>query len=143
MTPSWNYDSIPATVSSDMDSLPKPTKHIKVWNPEVNSVIEWPVSQFEQFFKVKFCPFIVCTNDYIEELLFSGLSIDPDIEFRRKFVPQIYLSSGDENVILARVNENVGYGVFAAKDFKEGEYIIRYGGCLTKSRTPCNSRCTN
>ena len=29
-------------------------------------------------------------------------------------------SSGDENVILAKIYDEVGYGVFAGKDFQQG-----------------------
>jgi len=64
-------------------------------------------------------------------------------------------SSGDENVILAKISDEVGYGVFAGKDFQQGntyltargarickyiylfpssitigDYIIRYGGMI-------------
>jgi hypothetical protein len=113
--------------------VPKTIQHINLWNPENNEIMQWPVSKFEDYFKVGFCPFTSCTNDYIEELLFSGLSIEPDQEFRKQYVPQIYESSGDENLILAKVSDNVGFGVFAAKDFKEGDYIVRYGGRLTKT----------
>jgi len=128
MIPTWCYKSIPID-----NSIPTPVESINIWNPETNQVSKCTIPQFEQYFKVEFCPFTICTNDYIEELLFSGLSIEPDMEFRQKFVPQIYDSSNDDNVILAKVNDNVGFGVFAAKDFQEGDYVIRYGGCFTKS----------
>jgi hypothetical protein len=49
---------------------------------------------------------------------------------RGTYLSQVYQSSGDENLILKKVNDSVGYGVFAAKDFKKGDYIVRYGGEL-------------
>jgi hypothetical protein len=36
-----------------------------------------------------------------------------DEAFRKKYFPLIYESSGEENLILAKVNDEVGYGVYA------------------------------
>src|SRR5690606_24960680 len=100
---------------------------IKVWNSNQNTIEEVPIQAFEEEFNVKFTPYIICDQTYIEELLFSGLAIDTiDKEFRAKYLSTIYSFSGDENLILAKVNDNVGYGVFAAKDFQEGDFIVRY-----------------
>jgi len=125
--------SIPPHCINLSTDPPKKIEFINVWNPETSQVVHCPISKFEEFFKVEFCPFTTCTNDYIEELLFSGLSIQPDLQFREEYVPQIYNSSGDENLIVSKINDNVGYGVFAAKNFKEGEFVVRYGGRITKS----------
>jgi len=32
---------------------------------------------------------------------------------------------------VVEVSSNVGFGVYAAKDFQEGDFIVRYGGKLT------------
>jgi hypothetical protein len=104
---------------------------LNIWNPDTNTIEKCPVSKFEQLFKVKFSPSVICTEDYIEELMFSSLSISPDLEFREKYSNFMYNTSGDENLILSKISDEVGWGVFAAKDFKEGDFIVRYGGCLT------------
>lgn len=118
-----------------------------MWNPELNKIDDLTTSKFEEYFKVKFTPFPIADSDFIEELLFSGLSIKPDHEFRytsflhtsnnasfrKKYVPLVYENSGDNNVILAKINDNVGWGVFAARDFKEGEFVVRYGGKISKT----------
>ena len=36
--------------------------------------------------------------------------------------------SGDQNLVLAHINDTVGWGVFANKDFKRGDKIVSYGG---------------
>jgi hypothetical protein len=121
-----------------------------MWNPEQNKIDDISTSKFEEYFKVKFTPFPRADNDFVEELLFSGLSIKPDHDFRyvfslllcdgcrKKYVPFVYENSGDNNVVLAKINDNVGWGVFAARDFKEGEFVVRYGGKITKSGIQIN-----
>jgi len=93
------------------------------------------IKAFEKTFGVEFCAYITCGHEYIEELMFSGLTISPDLEFRKKYLPIIEKSSGDENLVLSFINNHVGYGVFAAKDFQEGDFIVRYGGHLTPSES--------
>lgn len=100
----------------------------------------------ENLLSIHFQPFISCGNEYIEELMFrfvnrilkvkffSGLSITPDLEFRARYQKDWESSSGDENLVLAKINDHVGWGVFANKDFKEGDFIVRYGGHLTATR---------
>lgn len=91
-------------------------------------------TQKQKLFDVTFCPFIRCTSDYLLELMYSGFSINTvDTEFRKKHQKHIWEeSTGDQhNVILAKIDDRVGYGVFAAKDFEAGDFIVRYGGCLT------------
>eukprot|EP01116_Phalansterium_solitarium_P024370 TRINITY_DN8916_c0_g1_i2.p1 TRINITY_DN8916_c0_g1~~TRINITY_DN8916_c0_g1_i2.p1 ORF type:complete len:519 (+),score=160.91 TRINITY_DN8916_c0_g1_i2:685-2241(+) len=104
---------------------------LQVFNRETGVIDHWPIERFESTFGVEFAPFLLCDEVYIEELMFSGFTIGSvDTEFRQKYFPQIYESSGDENLVLAFVSDSVGYGVFAAKDFVEGDYIVRYGGSL-------------
>jgi len=111
---------------------PKMPSFLKVWNPsESGAIEEWPIKKFELLFHTVFTSGIICDHIYIEELMFSGLVIDKlDLEFRKKYLPLAYTSSGDENLILAKVNDNIGFGVFAAKNFEIGEYIVRYAGKL-------------
>mmetsp|Transcript_10370 Transcript_10370/g.14218 ORF Transcript_10370/g.14218 Transcript_10370/m.14218 type:complete len:247 (+) Transcript_10370:3-743(+) len=132
-----NYFATAFDYAKMMGILPRSTliasvpAQIKVWNANEKTVEQVPVEAFEDYFKVKFTPYIICDQAYLEELLFSGLAIDTvDKEFRAKYLETIHTFSGDDNLILAKVNENVGWGVFAAKDFQEGDFIVRYGGHL-------------
>jgi len=110
----------------------KAPNSINVWNRETNKLEELAVSKLEKILDVNYNSEILCDNDYIFELMFSGFSItEPDMKFRETYLPLIYSSGGDENLILAEVSPNVGFGVFAAKDFQEGDYIVRYGGKLS------------
>jgi hypothetical protein len=105
---------------------------LKFYDKDKQSLVDLPISQFEEKFKVQFCPKVCCTHDYIEELMFSGFSIgERDFEFRGKYKKRIEETSGDEKLVLAQIDEIVGYGVFALKDFQAGDFIVRYGGCLT------------
>lgn len=79
------------------------------------------------------CPRWTVTPDYIEELLFSGLQVKKDEEFRRKYMKIIKSSTGDDNIIIAKINDTVGWGAFAARDIKKDEFIIRYGGRVERS----------
>lgn len=77
---------------------------LQVWNAEEQRIDSWPVQRFEkvssdtcvcvliislQEFSVTFCPHVRCGWKYIEELLFSGFQISPDLEFRAKYLDTI------------------------------------------------------
>uniref|UniRef100_A0A6B2L7K5 SET domain-containing protein n=1 Tax=Arcella intermedia TaxID=1963864 RepID=A0A6B2L7K5_9EUKA len=96
---------------------------------------EWPLQQFEQQFSVTWTPYFRCDSYYIEELLFSGFTVsEKNMDFREKYLGVIFESSGEENLVLGRIDEVVGFGVYAKKDFKEGDFIVRYGGFIGKER---------
>jgi hypothetical protein len=66
----------------------------------------------------------------------SGFKVEnPDEEFRKKYLKAITSSSGDENIIISKISEEVGWGAFAARPIAAGEYIIRYGGLIEKSKS--------
>jgi hypothetical protein len=117
--------------------IPSPTfglRKLKIWNPDTKNVDQISIKEFESLFNVTFMPYITSGQEYIEELFFSGFSISkPDMQFRKKYFPLIYQSSGDENLVIAKINDQVGFGVFAGKDFQEGDYIVRYGGKITET----------
>lgn len=72
------------------------------------SIEIWPVSKFEETFGVKWGQYYRCTNDYIFELLFSGFSIgEKDMKFRHKYFPIMEKTSGDDNLILAKISDEV------------------------------------
>ncbi len=92
------------------------------------------VAQLEQRFSLHFTPEPLADLEYIVELLFSGLCIQPDVEFRARIASTFpHACAGDERVILARVNETVGHGVFAAQRYEIGELIVSYGGRISKA----------
>jgi flagellar biosynthesis chaperone FliJ len=61
--------------------------------------------------------------------------IDKRYFHREKYGTQIEESSGDENLVLAKIDDKVGWGVFAKKTFNKGDFIVRYGGQLVKKST--------
>jgi len=79
---------------------------------------------------VHYCPWVLCKNNYILELMFSGFHIEKDIEFREKYGKVMQEDTGESGLVLAWINEEVGWGVYAAKDYLPGDYIVRYGGML-------------
>jgi hypothetical protein len=65
---------------------------IHVYNPNSRQIDQWDISTFEKTFQVQWCPFPLCTHDYIEELMFSGFTIQTvDTEFRSHFFCQLLL----------------------------------------------------
>ncbi len=113
---------------------------IRYYNRESNKIEDWIVPEFEEEFKVSYCPNVICSQKYIEELMFSGFGISQrDTEFRKQYETVIEETIGDENLVLAFINENVGYGAYAAKNFQPGEFIVKYGGRLTAEGMPINT----
>jgi len=41
--------------------------------------------------------------------------------------------TGDEDLVLAYIDETIGYGIFAGKDYSLGDFVVRYGGYLSNS----------
>jgi len=111
----------------------KHQKYLKLYDKDKNQITNLPVIEFEKIFNVQWTPYLKCDFYYIEELLFSGFSVEEkDMEFRSKYMDIIEQSSGDENLILSKIDDTIGYGVFSNKDYNEGDFIVRYGGFITK-----------
>lgn len=91
----------------------------------------WSIKQFEEKLNITFCALPICGHEYIEELMFSGFSVgEKDLDFRRKYEAEMQQSTGEETLILAEIEESVGYGVFAGRNYQPGSFICRYGGYL-------------
>eukprot|EP01125_Pyxidicula_operculata_P009995 TRINITY_DN3289_c0_g1_i2.p1 TRINITY_DN3289_c0_g1~~TRINITY_DN3289_c0_g1_i2.p1 ORF type:complete len:328 (+),score=45.27 TRINITY_DN3289_c0_g1_i2:57-1040(+) len=133
-----NYDGSPFDYARLLGLLPYPadkkrdTFKLKLFEQEKNAIVDITVQQFESTFNVKWTPYPKCDLDYIEELMFSGFTLEKDMTFREKYNKLIYESSGDENLILAKISDQVGYGVYAKKEFNVGDFIVRYGGFVSK-----------
>jgi SET domain/Ankyrin repeat len=112
-----------------LDSFPAlEASGLQLWDRDTQSIKRLSIAEFEKMFDVTFTPLPVCDFEYVEELLFSGLKIEPSEDFRKKYFPQIYRSSGDEHVVLAHISEKAGYGAFAGRRFSKGDFVVRYGG---------------
>lgn len=106
---------------------------LKMFDFEQKCLVPLETSTFEQQFKVEWCPYFKCDLSYIVELMLSGFTISSkDEAFRNKYGALMEQSSGDENLILAKIDDKVGYGVYAAHDFEEGDFIVRYSGLFQK-----------
>jgi len=118
---------------------------------------EWTIDKFEKKLSVHFSPTLTCGYSYIgtavvshincylvyllsalttEELLFSTeLKIGSvDAETTTKYIPLLVQKrqTGDyDNVAIAWINDEVGYGAYALKDFQPGDFVVRYGGHLS------------
>lgn len=78
---------------------------------------------------IKWQPYYSISLDYVEELLFSGFQRNEvNTEFRNKYGQYLANHSGDENLCIAKINDEIGWGVFALRDIRRGELICRYGG---------------
>jgi len=68
--------------------------------------------------------------------MFSGMQLGKtDDEFRDKYLKDILASSGDSNIVIAKINDQVGWGAFAARDIAKDDYVVRYGGRIENSST--------
>jgi ankyrin repeat protein len=105
----------------------------KIKFAEEKKIKEISLEKFAEISSSIFCENVFCDKDYIEELMFSSLSIEnPDMSWRKKYCPLLSHSSGDSNLILSFIDKSVGYGVFAAFDFLPGDFIVKYVGKLEK-----------
>ncbi|KAN0039229.1 hypothetical protein ACTA71_001423 [Dictyostelium dimigraforme] len=125
----FDYAKIKGLLPSNTPPTPK---SIKTYNYNSSSTFEdWSIEQLESKLNIIYSSKVLSTNDYLVDLLFSSLQINPDLNFRNKYLNLINNSGGEENVILGFISESVGWGLFAGKDFKIGDFIVRYGGMIT------------
>ncbi|KYQ91099.1 hypothetical protein DLAC_08005 [Tieghemostelium lacteum] len=125
----FDYARLKRSIPNPQPPLPK---SIKVYNYNQNNNFEdWSIEQLEKALSIHYCPNVIATNDYLIDLIFSSMDISPNLKFRNKYLKLINSSGGEDNVILGYVSDQVGYGLFAGKDFEKGDYIVRYGGMVT------------
>lgn len=81
--------------------------------------------------------YITCsklTDEYLNCVLSSVLDEEGlamyNKEETRHLMEQAYASAGDENLVLAWVDEEVGWGVYSSKDIKAGEFISTLVGVV-------------
>ena len=77
-------------------------------------------------------------DDYVEELMFGGYEAptQKDAEFRTKFLSRVSSDpSGESGLVVAYINDEVGYGCYAAKPFTQGDYIVTYMGQFIAKRS--------
>ena len=133
-----NYFASPFHYAKLLERIPNiPKKDFGIKLVRHQKVEEISIKEFQEITHSEFRENVVADNDYIEELMFSSISIDnPDMEWRKKFSETFSGGkSGDENVILAFINKKVGHGVFSAKDFHPGDFILKYCGKIERGET--------
>lgn len=114
-----------------LDYLPRDNQvsHISCYNRATSSMETWEVSKLESTFNIEWSPYYRISYEYIEELMFSGFQLgDRDEAFRKSYLDIIMSKSGDDNLLICEIDEKIGWGAFAIRDIKKGEYVITYGG---------------
>eukprot|EP01133_Synstelium_polycarpum_P011940 gene11940-13915_t len=113
-------------------AVPPRPQSISIYNSAGSNTMEsWPLTRLESDLNITYTNETVASTDYLVELCFSPFQINADLAFRQQYMSQIMTSGGESNVVLGWISEAVGWGVFAARDLKAGEYIVRYGGRIT------------
>jgi hypothetical protein len=122
----YQHDKVPPFISySFSHSVP-----YIAWLIFKEELTNWSIKQFETNLNVTWNPYLKIDHHYLFELMFSGdsyLSVahsqlilicqlfnllgfsvgKKDMKFRRKYGKIMYESSGDSNLILAKVDDNV------------------------------------
>ncbi|KAK5578800.1 hypothetical protein RB653_008473 [Dictyostelium firmibasis] len=125
----FDYAKLKGLLPTNTPPIPN---SIQIYNFNNSSTFEnFSIKELESKLNIIYTSNVLSTNDYLVDLLFSSLQINPDLNFRNKYLSLINNSGGEENVILGFISESVGWGLFAGKDFKSGDFIVRYGGMIT------------
>lgn len=103
------------------------------------------LSQFHRQFGAGYCGTLRTPKKLPAGFLSQCLGFDADAkyavsertlsEYRRK-IARCYVAP----VYIAKINDVVGYGLFAARDLKPGEMIGEYAGTLTEEWTPTTKK---
>lgn len=88
------------------------------------------------FSEFSWCPYYKITEDYVEELMFGGYEAPnkKDMEFRKKYFDSLEHNAGEDGIVVAWVSDEVGWGCYAAKEFRLGDFIVAYNGEFVSKR---------
>ncbi|EFA75028.1 hypothetical protein PPL_11713 [Heterostelium album PN500] len=115
---------------------PMPPASVAIYNYKNDSALQqWTIDRLERELSIVYCPRILATTNYLVEMCFSSMEINADMAFRSKYLDLINKTGGEENVILGWIGEQVGWGVYAARDIHKDQFIVRYGGRLTNNES--------
>lgn len=86
--------------------------------------------------KFDWCSQYKISDDYVEELMFGGYEAPTrkDMDFRKKYADLAERNAGEEDIVVAWVNDEVGWGCYAAKEFRLGDFIVAYTGEFVSKR---------
>ncbi|EGG23421.1 hypothetical protein DFA_05553 [Cavenderia fasciculata] len=115
-------------------SIPPRPQTVSIYNYKNSATVEsWTLDRFERELSIHYDASITASLEYLIELCFSSFQINADQTFRDKYLKMIERSGGEENVIVGWISDQVGWGLYANKDFQKGEYIVRYGGRINSA----------
>jgi hypothetical protein len=109
--------------SSKLSKVPTDVGSASSPSPNSSKTIEW-------------APNYSITDDYVEELMFGGYEApdQKDMEFRRKYFPLLERNAGEDGLVVAFINTQVGWGCYAAKPFAKGDFIVGYTGAFVSKK---------
>ncbi|NGX42621.1 MAG: hypothetical protein K940chlam7_00901 [Chlamydiae bacterium] len=110
-----------------------PVSDLKYFNPGTQAIELIPIDVFEKKTNTIFCPRVLAGLDYFEYAMTGGTIPTSPLDAATQ---QVLESGGDESLILAKVSDQIGFGVFAGKRFHKGDPIVSYGGMLIDLRHP-------
>jgi hypothetical protein len=92
------------------------------------------VDEFERRFQIEFLETTRADLSYVLELSFSGFALgERDVAFRAQYAAALReeetpRTNNDADLVVAFVNDAVGWGLFAGRTYRADEFVCRYGG---------------
>jgi hypothetical protein len=105
--------------------------------PRAATAIEMiAVDEFERRFHIEFLETTRADLSYVLELSFSGFALgERDVAFRAQYAAALLeeeapctTNNNDTDLVVAFVNDAVGWGLFAGRAYRADEFVCRYGG---------------
>jgi hypothetical protein len=106
-------------------------QRVAVRNRSSNVIELLTLNEFEQLFHISFLQHSRADLSYVLEISFSGFALGaPDVAFREQYsaAMQQQVATNPLDLIVAHVNDAVGWGLFAGRAFRANEFVCRYGG---------------
>jgi hypothetical protein len=88
------------------------------------------VAQLERQFGIDYVDCTLADLSYVLELTLSCFTVAaPDTAFRARYGAAMWQAPSEpRDLVIAFVSDAVGYGLFAGRAFRDGDYVCRYGG---------------
>ena len=113
--------------------------YFSYFNKKTKEVEKMPLSEWNDLVHCVYQPFITAKDSYLDELMFNGVFVEKiDVENVRKYKTFLdnsnWYESVNNDVMMCYINANIGFGCYASKELKSGDFVVKYTGRLHSDR---------
>eukprot|EP00756_Hemistasia_phaeocysticola_P063972 Hpha_TRINITY_DN7434_c0_g1::TRINITY_DN7434_c0_g1_i1::g.96000::m.96000 len=126
--PDRRFAGTPAEWGVQLRYAPPACPDISYYDRDQKQIRKWDAGEFFRRTGAMFAGNYLIGHDYIVEVLMQLHPSQQQTPKYHRLMRCARESTGDGNLIMTHLGEDVGHGVFARRPFRQGEYICTYFG---------------